>query len=114
MDQPADCIRTVERRNGAIVVEAAGEIDLRRSVAFQQRLLGLLDEKPQVLVIDLSDVGYMDSSGVATLVKVFSRANRTGTDLRLCGLSDRVRSLFEITRLDSVFSIYPDRQEALG
>ena len=65
------------------------------------------------IVVDLSGVPYMDSSGVASLVKLLARIRKTGIELRLCGLTDRVRSIFEITRLDSVFQIYPSQQEAL-
>jgi anti-sigma B factor antagonist len=96
------------------VVEAHGDIDLHRSATFQQTLLALLDRDPERIVIDLRNVPYMDSSGIATLVKVLSRTRKSGTDLRLFGLSARVRSLFEITRLDTVFPIAASEAEALG
>ena len=73
------------------VVQAAGEIDLNCSLEFQQALLNLLDQHPQRIVINLSDVSYMDSSGVASLVKLLSRVRRGGASLHLVGLRDRVR-----------------------
>ena len=100
---------------GRIAVAAVqGDIDLSRSVEFQHQLLLLLDENPQRLVVNLSGVPYMDSSGVASLVKVLSRTRRAGTTLTLVGLSPRVKSLFQITRLDGVFQIVATEDEAVA
>lgn len=96
------------------VVDVAGDIDLSHSVEFQQQLLALLDKKPPKIVVNLAAVPYMDSSGVASLVKVLSRARKIGSVLHLVGLTPRVKSLFEITRLDSVFSIRATEAEALA
>ena len=116
MTQPAKNgpVQGVRWIGTAAVVDAAGDIDLSRSVEFQQQLLALLDEKPQRIVVNLTQVPYMDSSGVASLVKVLSRARKAGSSLCLVGLTDRVRSLFEITRLDGVFAIKTSEQEALA
>lgn len=108
---PVQQIRWV---NKAAIVDVEGEIDLNCSSAFQQALLKLLDDHPDRIVINLSKVSYMDSSGVASLVKLLSRVRRGDTSLRLFGLADRVRGLFEITRLDSVFNICGSEQEALA
>ena len=110
-NNPVRSIRWVEK---TVSVEAEGESDLSRSSAFQQALLGLLDKRPQIVVIDLAGVSYMDSSGVASLVKLLSRVRKTGVALRLAAMTDRVRSVFEITRLDSVFNIHANVEEALA
>ncbi|HUS91219.1 MAG TPA: STAS domain-containing protein [Phycisphaerae bacterium] len=110
-DSPVRAVRWVGR---AAVVDVEGDVDLGRSVAFQMSLLRVMDDGPERIVINLSDVPYMDSSGVASLVKLLSRSRRQGVPLRLASLSDRVRSIFEITRLDTVFDIYPTEQEALA
>jgi len=107
-------VKEVRWAGKVAVVTAEGEIDLNTSGAFQHALLALLDEHPERVVVNLSDVGYMDSSGVASLVKVLSRARKSGVGLMLVGLTDRVRSVFEITRLDSVFQIFATEQEALA
>ena len=73
-----------------------------------------MDHDPRRIVVNFTDVAYMDSSGIATLVKVLSRTRRSRMALILCGLNERVRSLFEITRLDTVFSILATEQEALS
>ncbi len=110
-DGPASDIR---RQGDAVIIAVQGDIDLRRSVEFQQEVLTVLDERPARVVVDLTAVPYMDSSGVASLVKVLSRARRQGAKMVLCGLNDRVRGLFEITRLDNVFTIAATCEEALG
>jgi len=110
-DSPVKEIRWVGR---AVVARVAGDIDLNRSPQFQHSLLALLDERPRRIIVNLSEVPYMDSSGVASLVKLLSRVRKSGCSLRLVGLSDRTRSLFEITRLDHVFEIYATEEEALA
>jgi anti-sigma B factor antagonist len=114
MSETKSSITGVRWVGRAAVVDVAGDIDLSHSVEFQQQLLGLLDQKPQRVVVNLTLVPYMDSSGVASLVKVLSRARKVGTQLHLFGLTPRVKSLFEITRLDSVFSIRATEAEALA
>ena len=95
------------------VAEASGEIDMEASTAFQEDLLDAMARRPDRLVVDLSDVGYMDSSGVASLVKVLARSRREKVNLVLAGMVPRVRGVFEITRLDTVFDIRSSREEAV-
>jgi anti-sigma B factor antagonist len=110
-NSPVSGVRTEGR---ALVVNLTGDIDLHRSAELQQSLLALVDKAPRAIVLDLSGVPYMDSSGVASLVKLLTRVRAKDIDLKLCGLTARVRSMFEITRLDSVFSIHPSVAEALA
>lgn len=111
---PNNPIQRVRTSGQTLVVDVAGDIDLHRSPEFQQSLMKLLDHRPRRIVINLAGVKYMDSSGVASLVKLLSRVRRDQIDLKLCNLTDRVRSVFEITRLDSVFPICGTEQEALA
>lgn len=106
-------VRDVRTERGSTVVEVVGDVDLHRSAEFQQALMKIVDQNPTRLVVDLSGVPYMDSSGVASLVKLLSRTRQRDIDLKLAGLTDRVRSMFEITRLDSVFQICGTVNEAL-
>jgi len=112
--RPGPPIQEVRWVGRAVVVQVTGDIDLSRSVDFQHELLLLLDQRPERVVVDLAGVPYMDSSGVASLVKVLSRSRKAGIGLVLVGLSPRVQSLFQITRLDRVFQILSTRQEALA
>jgi len=113
-ESPDSAVREIRREGGAVVVEAAGDIDLHRSVEFQQSLAKVVATAPRRIIINLADVPYMDSSGLASLVKLLSQVRRANIELKLCSLTERVRSMFEITRLDSVFKICLSEQEALG
>jgi anti-sigma B factor antagonist len=106
-------VREIRWVDKAAVVHVSGDVDLSRSSDFQQSLLAVMDRKPERVVIDLSGVPYMDSSGVASLVKLLSRTRKAGAQLCLVALQQRVRSIFEITRLDTVFDLYDTVDEAL-
>jgi anti-sigma B factor antagonist len=95
-----------------IIVRPVGEIDLSCAATLRQQLGRIQDNRPPRLVVDLSAVPYMDSSGVATLVEAMQIARRTGSKLVLAALQDKVRSIFEIARLDMVFAIVGSVEEA--
>lgn len=103
-----------EDRSGATILSPVGEIDLSRSPSLRAMLIETLDESPARLVLDLGEVSYMDSSGVATFIEAMHVARQRSCALILCALQDRVRSIFEIARLDMVFTIKPDTDAALA
>ncbi len=94
------------------VVILHGEVDLRSSPRLRGALLELLEDRPARLIIDLVGVTYMDSSGVGTLVEIKRRVEQAGGKLVLIGMQQRVRSVFEITRLDRFFTIAASADEA--
>ncbi len=97
---------------GSIVVTPSGDVDLSCSRELQTHIKKALEGKPKSLVVNLEKVPYMDSSGVATLVEAMQIARKQSTKLVLCGLQDKVRSIFEIARLDRVFTITTDVRAA--
>lgn len=103
---------SVESVDDALIIRPLGEIDLGRSPSLRLQLTQAMSREFSRLVIDLSDVPYMDSSGVATLVEAMQQSRRSGSKLVLCGLQEKVRSIFEIARLDTVFTIVSDSEEA--
>ncbi|MCK4660051.1 MAG: STAS domain-containing protein [Phycisphaerae bacterium] len=107
-------VKEVRKKDQAVIVETQGEIDLRHSPQFHKALVKLCEERPPILVIHLGKVAYMDSSGVGTLVEVFRRVKDYGGRLVLVAPSERVRSVFEITRLDQFFTIKDSEAEALA
>jgi anti-sigma B factor antagonist len=92
-------------QGGIVVVRVEGDVDLSTSRELQGELRRVVGESPRKMVVDLGGVPYMDSSGVATLVETMQLARRNETHLILAALKERVRSIFEIARLDSVFTI---------
>ncbi len=65
------------------------------------------------IVVNLGGVGFIDSTGLSTLVQGMKRARQVSGDLLLCGLQQPVRMVFELTRLDKVFDIYVSEADAL-
>ena len=93
------------------VVPLKGEIDLHVSPGVTAALNDVIDKKPERLVVDLSDVSYIDSAGLAALIQAMQKVE--GGKFMLAGLQETVRSIFEISRLDQVFQIFPDADAAL-
>lgn len=90
---------------GGWVVTPDGDIDMSRSPDFRGALRGVTDGKPCRLVVNLEKVGYMDSSGLATLVECMRTVKQQGAEMILCGMNERVRAIFDIARLDQFFTI---------
>ncbi len=88
----------------AVTVFLDGEIDLDRSPEARKLLLdGLRAGKP--LRVDLAEVEYMDSSGIASLVETYQRAREKNLDFTLIRVSEPVLKVLKLARLDQVFSI---------
>lgn len=102
----------IDIKGSMVVVGPVGDVDLNCARDFQSHLKKVLESKPQRVIVDLSKVPYMDSSGVATLVEAMQIARKTASKLVLCGMQDKVRSIFEIARLDRVFTIVADMEAA--
>ena len=91
-----------------------GEIDLHVSPEIGAALGRMISRKPPKLVVDLSDVSYIDSSGLAVLIEAMQNVAAYGGKFALAGLQETVKPIFEIARLDQVFRIFPDRAAALA
>ncbi len=95
------------------LVRVSGDVDLQTSPTLRDKLLSLLETTAaKRLVIELSSVAYMDSSGVGTLVDLKRRVEKVGGKVLLVGMQARVRNVFEITRLDRFFVILNSLDEA--
>ena len=95
----------ITEQAGRVVVALEGEIDLEQAAAVRRALLDSLKKGRNVLV-DLSKVTYIDSSGIASLVEGLQVARKQKTDLALVAVTQRVRRVLELARLDKVFSIH--------
>ena len=106
---------TVTRHGSAAVVAPSGDVDLTASPTLKNEFKKVQGNGSGVdrVVVDLSGVPYMDSSGLATLVEAMQVARRGNQKLVLCGLSPRVKAIFEIAKLQMVFTIVPTVEEAL-
>ncbi len=114
MNDTSASIKEIRRGPGATVVVLTGDIDLHHVPEVHPVLLGECSKKPPILIIDLGEVGYMDSSGVGVLVHAFQKVKANKGQLRLIRMNQRVRGIFEITRLDKYFVICETEEEALA
>jgi anti-sigma B factor antagonist len=104
---------SITQEDGHVILRPTGEIDLSRAPSFRASLQRVSQQQPTRMIVDLEDVSYMDSSGVATLVEAMQNARKSGYSLILCRMDSRVRSIFEIAKLDVVFKIVGTIDEAL-
>lgn len=105
-------VKEVRRMDGGTIVALAGDVDLHHAPALHAALVQVAGERPSRFILDFNDVPYIDSSGVGTLVEVFRRVTAYKGKMVLFGLNDRVRSVFEITKLDRFFTICSTEEEA--
>jgi anti-sigma B factor antagonist len=105
-------VPAARKEGDALVVSVAGEIDLNNSPELRGILLGLLARWPsKKVVLNLSQVPYMDSSAVAVLVELLRKLN--GGKIYLTDLQKRVQGLLEVAKLSTIFKIVPTEKEAL-
>jgi anti-sigma B factor antagonist len=93
------------------VVSAAGEIDLATSPALRSRLQDAIG-RYRVVIVDLSDVTFIDSTGLGVLIGGLRRVNERGGEMRIVVADPRVLKIFEITGLTELFSIHRSLAEA--
>lgn len=99
---------------GVTLVVPQGDLDMGTADQVKRTLTGLIEKGQSKLVMDLARVGYVDSSGLGALVAAMKQARAVGGNLKLCGLQEDVRSIFEMTRLIKVMAVHSDRQEAVS
>ena len=103
----------VTRTEDRIIIALNGEIDLESSPKARELLLGSVAGEKSLLV-DLSAVTYIDSSGVASLVEALKAARENGTRFALAAASEPARRVLELARLDKVFTMYDTIDDALN
>ncbi|MGA9342113.1 MAG: STAS domain-containing protein [Rhodanobacteraceae bacterium] len=96
-----------ENVSGCHVIRLSGEVDLSWSQKVREAVLDALEDNTTVAV-DLAQVSYIDSSGIAALVEGFQQARTSGSRFALVSISDAVRAVLELARLDRVFPIVAD------
>ena len=98
-------------KEGVLVFQVNGEINISTSPELKKQF----EKQPsKKVVVDLEKVSYIDSSGLATLVEILKKTKSQGGSLGLAGMSDKVKSLFEITKLDKLFLVFRNQDEAVS
>src|SRR5216117_2823766 len=114
MNKNASAVDPTPERERSNVLPLKGEIDLHVSPSVTTSLNSMIEKKPERMVIDLSEVTYIDSAGLAALIQAMQKVEAYGGKFLLAGLQETVRSIFEISRLDQVFQIFPYTDTALA
>ena len=99
--------------NGIVVVDCAGRIVLGEESANLRDTMKQFVTKGARIILNLGGVNYIDSSGLGTLVSLYTTAHNGGASIKLASLTKRVGDLLQVTKLLTVFDVYEDEQQAL-
>jgi anti-sigma B factor antagonist len=104
----------VERTEGGVaVISISGDVDKNNSPEVRDAIVPLFAENPPAVVVDLSEVSYMDSSGIATLTEGLQLAHRAEIPFRLAGVGPPIKDVFELAKLERLFAIFETKEGAL-
>jgi len=103
-----------EAKNGLMVCRIDGEIDINTAPDIKRAFDRLVSKKEPKIIINLSRVTYVDSSGLATLVEVLKNMRAYGGRMKLTNMAPKIKSLFEITKLEKLFEIMSDEEDAIS
>jgi anti-sigma B factor antagonist len=103
----------VSHEGEVLVVDVDGQLIVGNRQELKSRVLEELEGGARKFLVDFSSTGYIDSSGLGVLVSLSKKIREQGGELRLSSLNEDLRTLFELTKLDSLFRIHDTRDEAL-
>ena len=105
---------TKTTQQDVVICHINGDIDINSSPDIRKTFAELTASYQKKIVINLAEVSYIDSSGLATLVEMLKKIKSYGGKLRLSNLADKVKGLFEITKLEKIFEIYETAEQAIA
>jgi anti-sigma B factor antagonist len=101
-------------QNGEVtLVEVEGQLIVGNRQELKQQVLDRLEGGDRKFVVDFANTGYIDSSGLGVLVSLSKKIREQGGELRLSSLNEDLRTLFELTKLDTLFRIADTKEKAL-
>jgi len=106
--------KTKQLADDVTLVEVSGRLNAVVAPDLKEQLKAAAKSGNARLIVDLTDVSFIDSSGLAALVSGFRAARESGGTIKLAGLNEQTRMVFRITKLDHVFEIHPDAEDALA
>ncbi len=101
-------------KSGIVLVGVDGQLIVGNRQELKQKVLDALDGGARKFVVDFAKTGYIDSSGLGVLVSLSKKIREQGGELRLAGLNEDLQTLFELTKLDTLFAITRTAEEALA
>lgn len=106
-------VKSSEKNNTGIIT-LEGEVDMFTSPELRDKLTSFFEKNVKAIIVDLAEVSFMDSSGIATLVEGLQWSRKNKKEFILAGLKSSVRSALALTKLDNVFNIKNDADEAFN
>jgi anti-sigma B factor antagonist len=105
----------IRHMEGVTVLEASGRIVLGEgAITFRDSVQDALKTGTRKIVVDMAGVNYMDSCGLGELANAYTSARAKGCDVKLASLTRKINNLMQITKLVTVFNIYPNEVEAVA
>lgn len=113
MNEVTITIHTKQVNEGCATVALVGRLDASNAQTLKESLEQLINGGVTHLVVDLSQVPFIDSAGLAALVSALKATRRVGGYVMLSGVQPQARTVFSLTMLDQVFAIHPSIEAAL-
>ena len=104
---------TEEKNNGVVICMLEGEVNINNSGELRKAFDSIIKRNELKVIVDFSGVSYIDSSGLATLIEMFQRLKKIGGHLRFSSMDQKVKNIFEVTKLHKLFEIFDSREQAL-
>ena len=104
---------TIRKQRDVAIVEVEGQLIVGNRQELKQKVLEVVDGGTRKVLVEFARTGYIDSSGLGVLVSLAKKLREDGGELRLANLNDDLRTLFELTKLDTLFPIADTRERAL-
>lgn len=104
---------TMHREGEILVVDVGGQLIVGNRQELKQKVLDELERGDRRFLIDFAQTGYIDSSGLGVLVSLSKKIREQGGELRLANLNEDLKTLFELTKLDTLFQIADSRERGL-
>jgi anti-anti-sigma factor len=93
------------------IIEPAGRLDITNAAQLRKQVAEITSNKPNLLLVDLTNVSFMDSSGLGALVSALKAVRAIGAEMVLCSPNEQVKMLFDLTSMSKIFKIYASREE---
>lgn len=104
----------VKEYEGVAVLSVKGNLmGGPETISLHEKVKELIEQNKKKIVVDLSNVKWMNSSGLGTIMGCLTSLKNAQGDLKLCGVTEKVKSLFMITKLITLFETYATQQEAV-
>ncbi len=101
-----------EKKNEVIICHIDGDININTSPQLRKAFEEFVEKDMKKIIVDFSSVSYIDSSGLATFIELLQRLKKSGGSFRICSMNQKVKNIFEVTKLHKIFEIFDTQSSA--